>query len=90
MRMPNPRIAVPVALSGIAGGVVGYFVTAASCAPDSCRGAAIGMSLLVGLAVAGGVGVVVVLAVRSFAEWRQQSSAEPVVTVEEPQGPPTC
>jgi len=91
--MPNPRVAIPVIVSAIAGGVVGYFVTDASCAPKSCTTSAVLMAGLVAVAAGIGVGVVVVLAVRSFAEWRAQTETEPVVTIEvpdDPPGPPTC
>lgn len=93
MRWPNPRVAIPVIVSAIAGGVVGFFVTDASCAPQSCTTSAVLMAALVAIGAGGGVGVVVVLAVRSFAEWRMHSEAEPVVTIEAPgeePGPPTC
>ena len=93
MRMPNPRVAIPVLISALAGGVVGYFVTDASCAPESCTTSAVIVAGLVAIGAGIGVGVVVVLAVRSFAEWRLQSEAEPVVTIEVPDGdpgPPTC
>jgi len=79
VRLPNPRIAVPIVLGGIAGGGVGYFVTDASCAPGSCPVAAVTVALVVALCAAAGVGVVVVLAVRSFAEWRIQSDRDVLV-----------
>lgn len=89
MRLPNPRVALPVLASAAAGGVVGYVVTDASCAPGSCAGAAAAVAAGVALAAGVGVGVVVVLALRSFAEWR--SLDERVVTVPDPEeGPPTC
>ncbi|MBI5157415.1 MAG: hypothetical protein HZA58_05300 [Acidimicrobiia bacterium] len=84
---------IPVGVSAVAGGVVGYFVTDASCAPASCTTPAVLMAAVVALAAGIGVGVVVVLAIRSFAEWRLQSEAGPVVTIEardEDPGPPSC
>ena len=93
MRLPNPRIAAPILVSGIAGATVGYFVTDASCAPESCALAAGAVAVAVALGAAAGVAVVVVLAVRSFAEWRIQSEREVLVTVDDPSRdpePPAC
>lgn len=70
MRLPNPWVGIPVALAAIGGAAVGYFVTAASCAPSSCVVPAIGVAVGSGLIAAIGVGVVVVLALRSLAEYR--------------------
>ena len=69
-RLPNPWVAIPVLLSGVAGGVVGYLVTDASCAPRSCATAAAITAAITGLVIAAGVGVVVVLALRSLDEHR--------------------
>lgn len=91
MRLPNPWIAVPVLLSAVAGGIVGFVVTDASCAPGSCGAAAAVVAALVALGVGAGVGVVAVLAVRSIAEWREQADREITLPVDdEPAGPPTC
>jgi len=69
-RLPNPWVVVPVLLAGAAGGIVGYLVTDASCAPGSCAVAAAITAVLTGLVIAAGVGVVVVLALRSLDEHR--------------------
>lgn len=91
MTLPNPWIAIPALLSAIAGGVVGYVVTEASCAPGSCAGTAVVVSVLVALGTGFGVGVVAVLAVQSIAEWRRQAEREITVPVSDtPPGPPTC
>jgi predicted lipid-binding transport protein (Tim44 family) len=86
MRRPNLWVALPVAVAGIAGGVIGYFVTDASCAPGGCLIAAIFFALLAGLAAAVGIGVVVVLAVRSMTEWREMEERE--ITIEMDQAAP--
>ncbi len=82
MRAPNPRVLVPILLAAAAGGVVGYFVTAASCAPRSCVPTAIALSLIVAIVSGIGVGVVVVLAVRSFAEWRVHTERDVLVAAD--------
>ncbi|MDP2624396.1 MAG: hypothetical protein Q8Q29_11425 [Actinomycetota bacterium] len=69
-RLPNPWVAVPVLLSGLTGGAVGYIVTDASCGPGSCTVAAVIAAIVTGLAIAAGVGVVAVLALRSLDEHR--------------------
>jgi hypothetical protein len=91
MRRPNPRVLIPVLIAAAAGGVVGYFVTAASCAPGSCRTTAAIVASAVALVAGLGVGVVVVLAVRSFAEWRVHGEREVLVVRDDsPADPPTC
>jgi hypothetical protein len=91
-RLPSPWVTVPVLLGTVAGGVVGYLVTQVSCAPGSCTGAAIAIGFL-GAAVAFfGIGTVVVLALRSVAEWRelQDRGGRPQTPVDDDPGPPTC
>jgi hypothetical protein len=78
-RFPNPWVAVPVLVAGIAGGVVGYLVTDASCAPGSCALAAGITAVLAGAIIAAGVGVVAVLALRSFDEHRTHRERSVVV-----------
>ena len=93
MRVPNPRVAIPILVSAAAGGVVGYFVTDASCGPRSCPIEATAVGLAVALGAGIGVGVVVILAVRSFAEWRLQQETDPAVTIPAPERdpePPAC
>jgi hypothetical protein len=85
---PNPWIAVPVVIATVTGAVVGFQITRVSCAPGSCLPAAAGIALLSALAAFAGVGTVVVLAVRSIAEWREHG--EPGGPPEEDPGPPTC
>ena len=71
------------------GGAVGYLVTDASCSPGSCGfvAALIGLVTAVGAAV--GVGVVVVLALKSLSEWREHGDRE-ITIRQEREGPPTC
>ena len=70
MRRPNIWVATPTTLAGVAGGIVGYAVADASCAPGSCTAAAVAFAILGAIVSLVGVAVVVVLAVRSVAEWR--------------------
>jgi hypothetical protein len=87
-RRPSPWFALPVVVAAITGGVVGGLVTQVSCAPNSCTAAAVGIGLLSALVSLVGVGVVVILAMRSIAEWRE---SPPAVSEEsEDRGPPTC
>ena len=76
MRGINPWVLFPVLAATVAGGVVGALVTQVSCAPGSCLGAAIGVGVLSAAAAFAGVGVVMVLAVRSVAEWRAGRQAD--------------
>ncbi|NQV05883.1 hypothetical protein HQ535_04985 [bacterium] len=89
-RLPNPWVLIPVAVAGIGSAIIGFQVTRVSCAPDTCTGAAVGIGLLAAILAVGGVGTVVVLAIRSFAEWRQlQARGGPPPPPVDP-GPPTC
>lgn len=90
-RLPNPWIAVPIAVAALTGGFVGFFVTDASCAPTSCAASAVLVAIGVALAAAAGVGVVVVLALKSLSEWKEHSEREILTTADaDPPGPPTC
>jgi hypothetical protein len=93
MRLPNPWVTLPVLLSTVAGGVVGYLITEASCV-GRCTVPAILVGTGVAVAVAVGVGTVVVLAVRSMREWRELQDREVAVFEESAAGaepePPTC
>ena len=88
-RFPNPWVVLPVAVAALAGGFVGFFVTDASCAPDSCTVPAILVAVGVALAAAVGVGVVVVLALKSLSEWKEHEERD-ILTREDPPTPPTC
>ncbi len=90
MKRPNPWIALPVLIATVAGAVIGFQVTRVSCAPDGCLPSAVIIGLISALVAFFGVGTVMVLAVRSIAEWReQQARGGPQPPVEDP-GPPTC
>ncbi|MEX2419224.1 MAG: hypothetical protein WD652_02490 [Acidimicrobiia bacterium] len=67
-RLPNPWVGVPALLAGIAGGIVAFIVTEASCAPGSCVAVASISAVVVGLGIVAGVGVVAVLALKSIDE----------------------
>jgi len=90
MRRPSPWIVVPVALATLAGGVLGALITRVSCAPDDCVVASIGIGVLSAAGAFFGVGVVVVLAVRSIAEWQRISDRQDPAPPRREQGPPTC
>jgi hypothetical protein len=92
MRLPNPWVAVPVLLATVIGGVVGFQITRVSCAPDTCTGAAIWIGVVSALVALAGVGTVVVLAVRSIAEWREvEARGGPAASPPDREpGPPTC
>lgn len=91
-RLPNPWILLPTLVAAGAGAVVGFFVTDASCAPDSCVGLASTVAAFGGLLTAAGVAVVVVLTAKSFSEWATHADRE-ITTLadpDEPPTPPTC
>lgn len=90
MRRVNPWVVIPVAAATLAGGVVGALVTQVSCAPGSCVPAAVGIGLLSAAVAFFGVGVVVVLAVRSIAEWRLATPEDRPPGEKDRSGPPTC
>lgn len=70
--------ALPVAAAGAAGGFIGWAVARVGCMDGSCGGASIlAAGLIAGLAAAGGVGIVVVLADRSLREWREWQAGRP-------------
>lgn len=69
----NPWFLWPVLAALVVGGMIGWIVTSISCQPDTCYGTAIAVTIVGALVCGGGVAVVVVLAVRSFAEWREAS-----------------
>ncbi len=81
-RLPNPWVAVPVLVSAVAGFLVGYFVSDASCAPGSCPVAASLVGVAVGLGVGIGIGIVVVLALKSLDEFRTHREREVTVEVD--------
>jgi uncharacterized membrane protein len=91
MRRVNPWVAIPVVLAAAGGGVAGALITHLSCSPGSCLPAAIAVGILSAAAGFLGVGVVVVLALRSMDEWRAaQASDRPIRRPPEDPGPPTC
>jgi hypothetical protein len=83
-------VAVPVLLGTIGGGIVGGLITQLSCAPGSCVGAAVAVGLVSALLFGIGVAVVVVLALRSIAEWRSTEAAGRQPRPPADPGPPTC
>jgi hypothetical protein len=64
---PNPWFFVPVLVSLLVGGALGWMIAGVSC-PDGCVVSQTVTAVLVGGAVAAGVGVVAVLGIRSIAE----------------------
>lgn len=79
-RLPNPWIAVPSLLAGLVAGALGWIVTDVSCRGElggtgpGCPGWAAAVGVLAFLVGTVGVAVVVVLVVRSIAEYRDASS----------------
>lgn len=69
-RAPNPWVLVPSLMAGLIGGALGWVVADVSCRPGRCPGWSVAMSVLGFLVGLGGMVVVVVLALRSLAEWR--------------------
>ncbi len=70
-RTPNPWVAIPVVAGALLGAVLGYTVTGVNCLPEGCPTTAVLVAVISALAAGAGVLVVVVLAYRSIAEWRQ-------------------
>lgn len=80
MRAPNPWIAIPSLLLGALAGLLGWVVTDVSCrqadsagAISTCTGWAIVVATVAFVGVTVGVALVLVLAYRSLAEWREKS-----------------
>ncbi|MFQ5947673.1 MAG: hypothetical protein ACE5KX_02270 [Acidimicrobiia bacterium] len=76
MRAPNPWIAVPVLIATAAGGLIGRNVVHVNCGRGGCLAAEIAAGVFGALVAFFGVGIVVVLAVRSLAEWRQAHGSD--------------
>lgn len=74
-RSLNPWVVGPVLVAFVIGGIIGFAVTSVSCGVDGCTATAISVGLVSAIVCAIGVGVVVVLAVRSMAEWRAATDA---------------
>lgn len=83
MRMPNPWVIVPVGVAAAGGATVGFFVTTASCAPDSCVLSATAVAVGAALVACVGVGVVVILAFKSIAEFRDGLDRDILTFVDE-------
>jgi len=67
-RYPNPWVFGPAAIGLLIGGWLGYFIAELS---GTGTGLALALAAISGLAAATGVGIVAVLALRSFAEWKK-------------------
>lgn len=78
---PNPWFFIPVLVSLVVGGALGWMIAGVSC-PGGCVVSQSVTAVLVGGAVAAGVGVVAVLGIRSMAEARTHREAG-----QEPPGP---
>jgi GNAT superfamily N-acetyltransferase len=84
VRPPNPWIGIPIGVAAAGGATVGFFVTSASCAPQSCLVPAVAVGIAVALVAAAGVGVVLILALRSLAEFRDARDRDILVFVDDP------
>lgn len=78
---PNPWFFVPVLVSLVVGGALGWMIAGVSC-PDGCPVSQSVTAFAVGAGVAFGVGVVAVLGIRSMDEAKAAAQAG-----EEPPGP---
>lgn len=63
------------ALGGLIGGLLGWSVTIVGCRPDGCYLSAAVVALLSAAVAAIGVGLVMILVIRSFAEWQAAQAA---------------
>ena len=75
-RLPNPWFVIPVLLAGVVGAVLGREVARVTCtfgSADStgCPGLELMAGIVGGIVGLFGVGVMLVLAFRSIAEWRE-------------------
>lgn len=78
-------------LAAVAGGVVGFFVTDASCAPGSCTPAAAVVAGVVAIVAAVGIGVIAVLALRSLDEFQSHREREILTETDAAEeSPPVC
>ncbi len=79
-RLPNPWFLVPSLLAGVAGAVLGREVARVTCTFGStatgCPGFEVAGAIIGGITAFLGVAVVVNLALRSIAEWRESSAAQ--------------
>jgi hypothetical protein len=66
---PNPWVAVPVLVGGVAGALIGWSVVRASCLPQSCPGPQLAGAAVGAMVAMIGIGVLAVLAVLSLTEW---------------------
>lgn len=66
-RYPNPWVFLPALVGLVIGAWLGYFIASLS---GSGTALAVVLAVLSGTAAAFGVGVVAVLAIRSFDEWK--------------------
>lgn len=81
-RYPNPWFLVPTLAAGAVGAGLGWVVTSTSCQPDTCVGWATFAAIAFGVMTMLGAGTVVVLAIRSIAEFQAADAIG-----EEPPGP---
>ncbi len=82
-RYPNPWFFLPVVAAGVAGALIGRNFARVACLPveadavaAGCGGRELLWAVLGALGAAVGVAVVIVLAIRSLAEWRHYQRGE--------------
>ncbi len=74
MRRPNPWVAVPSLAAGLIAGALGWIVTEVSCRPEGCLGWTVFIAVSAFVVGTVGMAVVVVLVIRSLAEYRDATS----------------
>ncbi len=79
-RLPNPWFLVPSVVAGILGALLGKEIARVTCTFGSdsagCPGFELGAAIAGGVTAFLGVAVVVNLALRSIAEWREHQDTE--------------
>ncbi len=81
-RTPNPWVVVPVLAGAVVGGALGWTITDIGCRPEGCLMLTFSIAFVAAIVTGFGVGVIVVLALRSMEEFHDANARG-----EEPPGP---
>lgn len=73
--MSRMWVFVPAAIGGVIGAALGWSITSVGCRPEACPVSAALVAVVAAAVCALGVGVVMVLVVRSLEEWREAEAA---------------